>query len=73
MKRDQFAMKTTLDKDKMQVERERIAAQREVADKNLQIARENKNKYDVNPNKTEDMEDAIKIFGDWMKKYKGKK
>ena len=25
------------------------------------------------PNKTEDMEDAIKIFGDWMKKYKSKK
>ena len=25
------------------------------------------------PNKTEDMEDAIKIFGDWMKKYKNKK
>ena len=25
------------------------------------------------PNKTVDMEDAIKIFGDWMKKYKSKK
>ena len=25
------------------------------------------------PNKTRDMEDAIKIFGDWMKKYKSKK
>ena len=25
------------------------------------------------PNKTEDMEDAIKIFSDWMKKYKSKK
>ena len=25
------------------------------------------------PNKTEDMQDAIKIFGDWMKKYKSKK
>ena len=25
------------------------------------------------PNKTKDMEDAIKIFGDWMKKYKIKK
>ena len=25
------------------------------------------------PNKTEGMEDAIKIFGDWMKKYKNKK
>ena len=25
------------------------------------------------PNKTEDMKDAIKIFSDWMKKYKSKK
>ena len=25
------------------------------------------------PNKTRDREDAIKIFGDWMKKYKNKK
>ena len=25
------------------------------------------------PNKTDDMQDAIKIFGDWMKKYKSKK
>ena len=25
------------------------------------------------PNKTGDMEDAIKIFGDWIKKYKSKK
>ena len=25
------------------------------------------------PNKTEDMQDAIKIFGDWMKKYRSKK
>ncbi len=25
------------------------------------------------PNKTREMEDAIKIFGDWMKKYKSKK
>ena len=25
------------------------------------------------PNKTEDMENAIEIFSDWMKKYKSKK
>ena len=54
MKRDQFAMKTTLDRDKMQVDREKIAAQRDVAEKNLQIARENKNKYDVKPGKKDD-------------------
>jgi hypothetical protein len=54
MKRDQFAMKSTLDRDKMQVDREKIAAQRDVAEKNLQIARENKNKYDVKPGKKDD-------------------
>tara|TARA_R100000654_G_scaffold10947_1_gene23873 strand:+ start:10118 stop:12877 length:2760 start_codon:yes stop_codon:yes gene_type:complete len=32
---------------KMSIEEQRIQAQREVADKQLQIARENKNKYDV--------------------------
>ena len=33
---------------KNQIEREKIQAQKEIADKQLQIARENKNKYDVN-------------------------
>ena len=47
MKRDQFAIKSSLDKDKMQIEKEKILAQRDVANKNLEIARENKNKYDV--------------------------
>ena len=32
---------------KMDIEREKINAQKEIADKQLQIARENKNKYDV--------------------------
>ena len=31
-----------------QIEREKIQAQKEIADKQLQIARENKNRYDVN-------------------------
>jgi hypothetical protein len=31
---------------KMDIEREKIQAQREIADKQLQIARENKNKFD---------------------------
>ena len=35
---------------KNQIEREKIAAQKEIADKQLQIARENKNKYDGKPN-----------------------
>jgi len=32
---------------KDQIEREKIQAQKEIAEKQLQIARENKNKYDV--------------------------
>ena len=32
---------------KMSIEEQRIQAQKEIADKQLQIARENKNKYDV--------------------------
>lgn len=34
---------------KMSIEEQRIQAQREIADKQLEIARENKNKYDVKP------------------------
>jgi len=36
---------------KMSIEEQRIQAQREIADKQLQIARENKNKYDVKSTK----------------------
>ena len=32
---------------KMSIEREKIQTQKEIADKQLQIARENKNKYDA--------------------------
>jgi hypothetical protein len=31
----------------MGIEREKLATQRDIANKNLEIARENKNKYDV--------------------------
>ena len=34
---------------KMTIEEQRIEAQKDIADKQLQIARENKNKYDVKP------------------------
>jgi len=34
------------DSTKAQIEREKIQAQKEIADKQLAIARENKNKYD---------------------------
>jgi hypothetical protein len=40
---------------KMDIEREKILAQKEIADKQLQIARENKNKYD-NKNKNKEKE-----------------
>jgi hypothetical protein len=39
--------RNVLQQDKNTIEREKIQAQREIADKQLQIARENKNKYDV--------------------------
>jgi hypothetical protein len=47
LKREQEVNKNRNDAEKLSVERERLAAQKEIADKQLQIARENKNKYDV--------------------------
>jgi hypothetical protein len=35
-----------LDRDKNAIEREKLQVQREIADKQLQVARVNKNKYD---------------------------
>jgi hypothetical protein len=46
-KREQEVNKSAMNSQKMEIEREKLQAQREVADKQLQIARENKNKYDV--------------------------
>ena len=40
-----------LDTQKNQIEREKIQAQKEIANKQLQIAQENKNKYDKNAGK----------------------
>jgi len=51
-KREQASIKNSMETSKMQIEREKLAAQREVADKQLQIARENKNKYDVQSSKS---------------------
>ena len=59
---DQYQEQTNLQREKEvnrmnnesaknQIEREKIQAQKEIADKQLQIARENKNKYDVGTNK----------------------
>ena len=53
-KREQAASKNSFTNDKLKLDRERLATQKEVADKKLQIARENKNKYDVKSSKSED-------------------
>ena len=41
----------TIENQKGQLEREKLQTQKEIADKQLQIAQENKNKFDVKPNK----------------------
>jgi hypothetical protein len=46
-KREQEINKNGVNQQKMNIDREKIQAQKEIADKQLQIARENKNKYDV--------------------------
>jgi hypothetical protein len=46
MDREKEANKETVNREKLLVEREKIAASKEIADKQLQIAKENKNKYD---------------------------
>ena len=46
-KRETAATNNANTQAKLGIDREKLATQREIADKNLQIARENKNKYDV--------------------------
>jgi hypothetical protein len=46
-KREQEVNRNTQTADKHNIEREKLQVQKEIADRNLQIARENKNKYDV--------------------------
>ena len=46
LKREQEANKNSFNAQKINLEREKIQVQREKAEKDLQIARENKNKYD---------------------------
>jgi len=53
VKRESEINKGAMHQDKMGIERERLQTQREVAEKQLQIARENKNKYDVPKKKNE--------------------
>lgn len=47
IKRESEVNKGAMHQDKMGIERERLQTQREIAEKQLQVARENKNKYDV--------------------------
>ena len=53
MKREENASKQNMEGSRLQVEREKIAASKQIADTKLQIAKENKNKYDL-PNKKKD-------------------
>jgi hypothetical protein len=46
-KREQEINKSSRETQKLQIDREKLQIQKEIADKQLQIARENKNKYDV--------------------------
>lgn len=47
LQREKEVNRMNIDTQKNQIEREKIAAQREIANKQLQIAQENKNKFDV--------------------------
>ena len=47
VKREDQIAKTAMHKDNIQIKREELQTKREIADKQLKIARENKNKYDV--------------------------
>ena len=46
-KREQAVVKNNATNQKLDIDREKLSTQRDIANKNLQIARENKNKYDV--------------------------
>jgi hypothetical protein len=46
-KREQEVNKNSTNQSKLNLDREKLQTQRDIADKQLQIARENKNKYDV--------------------------
>ena len=47
LKRDSETNKNMFNQQKLNVEQQKLQTQKEIADKQLQIARENKNKYDV--------------------------
>jgi hypothetical protein len=47
LKREENVAKSGMEKNRLQVEREKIAAQKSIAQTKLDIAKENKNKYDL--------------------------
>ena len=49
LQRDKESNRMVIQSQKNQLEREKLQTQKEIADKQLQIAQENKNKYDVKP------------------------
>ena len=53
MQREKLTNDMTKHNQKMSIEEQRIQAQRDIANKQLQIAKENKNKYDVKSSKNE--------------------
>lgn len=46
LERQKNATKASMENSRLAVEKEKIAAQKQIADTKLQIAKENKNKYD---------------------------
>lgn len=50
-KKEQAAIKNSMSKSKLDIDREKLATERDVANKQLEIARVNKNKYDVKDEK----------------------
>jgi hypothetical protein len=53
LQREKESNRMVIENQKGQLEREKIEAQKQIADKQLQIAKENKNKFDVKPKKEE--------------------
>jgi hypothetical protein len=51
LKKEDAINKRAMTKEQMQIEREKLATQRDVASKKLEIAKENKNRYDNPPKK----------------------
>ena len=51
LQREKEVNRMTIENQKNQMEREKIQAQKEIADKQLQVAQENKNKFDVKSGK----------------------